>query len=204
MDTYFRLRQILFDSWAFDSIRSTVDLAPFFERLDKGEGVFKVIRDYVKTIDTNRNWTVRVGNESYVVRIYKKIAGESSSKIPKEKSQAKLIAKRILICLANLENILKDGIKTRFIPNDNRKNINGVIRHEGWRWIYVREFIEEPGLEGGVIVQLGFPNPEKTSSNPNNMIYNTATSGMSFYEKRAQQFEKFKAAEAEVAITLNV
>lgn len=194
----------------FDDIGSTPESKPFEDRIDAGENPRAVVREFAKKIVDGRTWTVKVGGKSYQVRMTSNFKGEVASKVPirmkqtvnpRQRKKFLSIAKKTIICLANLEKILSDGKKTRFITNDDRIK-RGKIAHEGWRWIYARDISKATGAKGAVLVQMAFPDPIREAGRPN-MVYNVAVKGNMGFPNRNRQFMGNRARSGEVTIYLD-
>ena len=134
-----------FDEYAvFDDVYGTPESRRYAARIDAGENPRTVVREFAKQVVDGRTWTVKVNGESYQVRMTSRFKGEVASKIPvklpdyasnRRRKKILGIAKRTLVCLANLEEILASGKYSRPIPNDDRMKVSGIA-HQGWHWIY--------------------------------------------------------------------
>lgn len=208
MIEYFEFRKLIYNACLFDSIPVTEEVRPYLRRVDAGENIFEIVKSYAnKVIKKNQTWTVRVEDKVFKVQLTNKLKGELTSKLnPVEGEKIENVAKRVLVCLANLETVLREGRRTKFIKNDNRITASGAIKHKGWSWIYVEDCVEEPGIEGGVLVQINFPgsNIENYKGTaPKNTVYNIASQGTFYYNQRMQQFVENEAIDGEVSIVLD-
>lgn len=209
MDSYMLLRRLILDSCVFDVVPRTGLSAPYEDRIDRGESPNVVIRDCIRhVIPVNTTWTVRVGHQTYQLHIKAKVAGEIFSKLrPAQRDDAKYrnAAKKILRCIASLESVLRDGVKSRFLANDDRPNRHGVIKHKGWKWIYVYDFVEGADVEGAVMVQMGFlPGAQQnTKTPPKNIVYNIITDENTKFPDRQKMADYNQALEGEVSFVLN-
>lgn len=200
-----------FDEYAvFDDVYGTPESRRYAARIDAGENPRTVVREFAKQVVDGRTWTVKVNGESYQVRMTSRFKGEVASKIPvklpdyasnRRRKKILGIAKRTLVCLANLEEILASGKYSRPIPNDDRMKVSGIA-HQGWHWIYVKDISREAGAKGKVLVQIALTNYELDKKQPPNNIYNVVSEGNLNFAKRMSQFKKHAAAKGEVVITL--
>lgn len=218
--SYETLRRMIFDICCdelcddeyvfFDDIGSTLESKPFEDRIDAGENPRVVVREFAKKIVDGRTWTVTIEGKSYRVRFTSNFKGEVASKVQHrhnrnandrqiKKFRAK--AKRTIICIANLEEILAKGKRTRFMRNDDRIK-RGITAHEGWRWLYFGEKIKSVGANGSVLVQVAFPDQQKEKGRPN-MIYNVAVEGNRYFPSREKQFRQHLAMPGEVDVVLD-
>lgn len=201
-----------FDEYAvFDDVYGTPESRRYAARIDAGENPRTVVREFAKQVVDGRTWTVKVNGKSYKVRMTSRFKGEVASKIQKlpsktasERQKKKFygIAKRTLVCLANLEEILAKGKYSRPIANDDRIKSAGVA-HDGWKWIYVREVSKEPGAKGKVLVQIALTDHENNPQRPPNQIYNVSVEKNRYYPVRAKQFRENAAAKGEVVVVLD-
>ena len=209
MDSYMLLRRLILDSCVFDEVPRTGLSAPYEDRIDRGESPNVVIRDCIRNaIPANTTWTVRVGHQTYQLHIKAKVAGEIFSKLrPAQRDDAKYrsAAKKIVRCITSLESVLRDGTKSRFIANDDRLNRHGVIKHQGWKWIYVYDFVVGADVEGAVMVQMGFlPGAQQnTKTPPKNIVYNIITDENAKFSDRQKMVDHNQAFEGEVSFVLN-
>lgn len=198
------------ENFILDSIDSTAESKPYEERIDAGEYPRAVVREFAKKIVDGRTWTVRVDGKAYLVRFTSSFKGEVASKVPssvnrnaneRQRKKKLSIAKRTIICLANLEKILASGKCTRLMANDDRIKA-GITHHKGWRWIYAGDKSTAVGAKGTVLVQMAFPNPEFEKGRPNT-VYNVAVEGNKHFPTRQKQFRANLALNGEVDIVLN-
>ena len=196
------LRHLLAESATFDAIRATVELKPYFDSIDNGVDALKVLKDYARIVTSNKTYSVKVNGTNYRVgfnsQFRSKIAGVTSGK---DHATKVVLVKRLLICLANLDEVLIKGEKTRMIPDDGHLDVRGRRRHmEGTQWIYAKESCEEDGLKGEVIVQIKFP-PENVSKQ-SNLVYAINPEGSKTYRDRREVFESHRDLDGTVTISV--
>lgn len=198
------------DDFTLDDVYSNELSKPYEKRIDAGENPRMVVREFARTVVDGRIWTVKVGGKSYQVRMTSNFKGEVASKIPmrlhsnanpRQRKKFLSIAKKTIVCLANLEKILADGKKTRFIKNDDRIK-RGKIAHKGWKWIYAKDISKATGAHGVVLVQIAFPDQDREKGRPNS-IYNVVVEGNTHFSTRKKQFIENGARKGEVSIFLN-
>lgn len=184
----------------FDSIDMKPELLPYFERLDKGDKPNVVIRDYANKFVKLKKFTVSINGKDYPIIINSKFKGKAVTATSPSYSRQHAVktTKRILICLANLDQVLVNGEKTRFVPSSPKKE-----KHKGDKWIYAREFIQTPGLRGPVVAEILFPNQSSPSApKGSDRLYHTTVKGAVGFRARNAVVEKYLANEGEVKITL--
>ena len=110
-----------------------------------------------------------------------------------------MVTKRILLCISDLENVLLHGEKTFPVPTAENYG-----KHEGSKWIYVRDEIDDPILHGTVVVQIEIP-AEKTRPEDvpaKNNLYHVSTKGASGYSDRKIVVDKNLSLNGEVSIKI--
>ena len=202
MDNYMLLRRLILDSATYDAISATTSIRPYFERIDNGEDALKVLKDYARVVTNNKSYVVKVNGINYRVgfnsQFKSKIAGVTPGKDHATKA---ILIKRLLVCLANLDEVLVNGAKTHLIPDDGHVDARGKRRHpEGTQWIYAKETCEEHGLKGEVIVQIKFP-PTITNQSKS-LVYTINTEGTNTFRARRDVFEANKDLDGTVTISL--
>lgn len=191
----------------YDSVPVTPEARLYFDRLDRGESPEKVVREFAQKITRGQVWTVRVQNKTYKLHLNSKLNGKTGSNF-KNKNDKNVIdlAKLVITCLENLESVIENGDKSRFIEDDGHVNSHGVPAHPGFKWIYSKDVVEEPDLKGTVMVQMAFPpKGPKTQklSPPRNFVYNVTASGTKRFEEREKMLERNMALQGEVYISLD-
>ena len=202
MDSYMNIRHVLNEFSKFDSIYAPASLKPYFERLDRGEDALKVLKDYAQIVTKNKTYLVKVGGVNYRVgfnsRFKSKLAGVT---VRKDHATKVTLVKRLLVCLANLDDVLVNGAKTHMISDDGHFDVHGERRHpEGTQWIYAKETCEESGLKGEVIVQIKFP--PKNIIPSANLVYTINTEGTDTFRSRQEVFEANKDLAGTVTVSV--
>ena len=160
---------------------------PYFRRLRKleelqlkgirheGESVYKVLDDFVKNHVGRRSYSVTIDGKTYPVLLKKDIAGKIASGIRgKGTKEVMRIAKLLIVCLSNIDDVLENGRKTKFVRNATEDG-----KHGGSKWVYVSDYSVEPGLTGQVTVEIEFPKEKGRI----NKVYHISTEGTVGYEE---------------------
>lgn len=172
---YDLLRRGLVAYCRFDDIRGNDLTQEYFDRLDRGEPINKTLRNFIQEHVHLKQFRVNVNGQWYPVKINSDFKGEvcNATKGVETRTQAVLVAKRILVCLANLRQVLEDGQKTGFVSSVKKK-------HGGARWLYIKEFCADPGIRGEVVLELRFPISEPGSPRVNTVYHLTARGAKGF------------------------
>lgn len=202
--SYETLRRLILDSISM-SLEQKRNAEPYFRRLrklqelqlkgvpSKEDSVYKVLNDFVKNHVGRREYSVTIDGKTYPVVLKKDIAGKVSSGIRgKGTKEVMRIARLLIVCLSNIDDVLENGRKTKFVPNAAESD-----RHKGAQWLYVNDYSVEPGLTGEVTVEIEFPEEKGRI----NSVYHVTTEGSVGYEQmmEARIIPKF-ALEGEVTI----
>lgn len=160
------LRSYLARNVYLDSI--TVEyqsLKKYFHRLDKGDKISSILKDYVVQNLIGKTFSVDVpsdigGYETKKVKIYKNLATKPFvviNTLPNEKMRD--VAKKMLIALAHTDEILRKGTKTRFVKADpTHTDKNNKPKHAGAKFVYsLHNVYGEDGHKFPVIAEMMFP-----------------------------------------------
>ena len=175
---YDLLRRGLVAYCRFDDIRGNDLTQEYFDRLDRGELINKTLRNFIQEHVHLKQFRVNVNGQWYPVKINSSFTGKvgNATQGAESRAQAVLVAKRILVCLANLRQVLEDGQKTGFVPSYGGK-------HDGARWVYVKEFCVDPDIRGEVILELRFPVSKPGSPMANTVYHLTARGAQGFRDR---------------------
>ena len=195
------------------SVNATFDMVhnplidPYVDRIRQGENAGAVVREFIKEhVDGTRSWTLKVNNESYTVRIKSRFVGHVAHPLEwvtsKTDPDIVSVSKNILNCLANLDDVLRNGRPTRYIPDDGHNP-----KHAGFKWVYVSDEIEGEA-SGRVLVQISVPPAERLNNSKfptSPLVYHIVTKGKQYpkFGENVDRYERNKALEGEVTITLN-
>ena len=197
---YEDLRRMVLNTCTLDAIYANEGLVPYFQRLENGEGINSVLREYISKNVNLKNFTVEIDGVKYPVRINASLTGKIGSATGDAKSRGKAVrlGKTLLVCLANLRTVLTDGEKTHFVQSEHGK-------HYGAKWFYARDFCEEPGMRGSVIVEIKFPQPNQDPNSPTgaNKVYHITAKGAKNFTHRANVVNQHLAPKGEVKVVLD-
>ena len=146
MDTYMRLRRRILDSCKFDAVATYSELKPYYDRLERHERISDVIKSFVNDKLYGRKYSLRVmrddGSEdllSFDVKGSLRSEPFSTiSSLPREEMYA--VAKKIIVALSQLDEILMHGRKTGYVPNDPSHK-----RHAGAKFVYSLHAVSDEG-----------------------------------------------------------
>lgn len=208
---YETLRDLILDNLryiaTFDDIGITGEVRPYIERIRNGENISKVVREYAAKVTKDRTWTARVDDKTYRINANSTFRGKVGSPFKNKSGEPHIrLATQILICLANINQVLAKGEKTRFVPADGHKDKSGNIKHPGSNWIYAKEHISESGLEGDVIVHILFNKSQgeaQKESPAGNHIYHISTEGLGNFSEKSGYFRTNNALRCEVEIVMD-
>lgn len=192
------------DLCTFDSIYVLPELEPWFARVNEANTeseASRILRDYIAQNVKLKNFTVKLDGREYPIVVNSRFKGKVPSAIRTTYTidHLRKTTKKILVCLANLEQVLINGEKTKLVPSAKKHN-----KHKGDDWIYAREVIQDPELKGSVIVEILIPKKKKDSNSPIgvNLLYHTTVRGASGFGARNGTVSRYLAEEGEVKVTL--
>lgn len=186
----------------FDALYVPPTVKPWLEKLKKGDRtISQIIREFVRSTVIQREITVVHSGVSYPVSINKgRLADKVVSAIKNMPSKEKtlLVVERLFVCLAQLDKAFTEGQKTTFVPSELGS------KHTG-SWIYVKEFIDEPGIRGEVILEIEFPRPKKSPGQPTakNRLYHVTAEGADGFDHRLQVVNENLDLKGEVEIRID-
>lgn len=196
---YDDLRRRIFAACACDFVLDAVGVPPwampYIERIEKGENIRSVLYDFVNDHIEQKTFTVNIRGVKYPVVLKPKIRDKLVSGTKgRDISENKDLAERLIVGLANLDEILVNGEKSRLVET----GYDPKGRHVGSKWIYVRDVIDDPKIQGSVIVHLEF----RTSLNEGNRVYHMTASGGRRYEDKEKIIERNLALFGEIQISV--
>lgn len=197
------------ESVILDSIPFDPSIVPYVNRVKNGEPAGRVIRDFMRTIDSKRTWTLRHNLKSYHVIMNSKFTGHVSApykgRTINDDPDLVTVVTRILQCLAGLDGLLRNGNPTHLIPDDGHEGKNGEQKHPGYKWVYIEDECEGE-VKGKVMVHIALP-PDEAVNRPkfpeSNRVYHVLPEGAENFANRQKDFDKYRAAKGEVTVTLN-
>ena len=184
MDSYMLLRRLILDGCnykgTFDDLTSTPETIPYFKALDSGINPTTVVDQFIQEhVQLKKFWVV-VDNTRLPVSVSKsnfkgKVVGVVR-RLEKGNPRAVNVSKKLIICLANLQKMLREGEKTIFVKSKPKK---AGKEHKGSKWIYVRDLIVEPGLKGRAVLEIEFPPVKEDPNQPRgaNKLYHATVKG---------------------------
>lgn len=207
--SYEKLKRLILDCVTMDSLPWDPKIEPYIERIKRGERAGAVIREFMRTIDMKRTWTLKHKGKEYKVHMTSKFKGHATanldSKAAMQSENLVAVATRVLQCLANLDRLLRTGKPTYLIEDDGHRNSKGEVAHPGYHWVYIEDECEGR-VKGRVMVQIAIPPEEKSKQEkfPElNRLYHIIAEGAPHFEARHKQFEEKMATEGDVVVSLH-
>lgn len=125
------LRRILFDAISMTADQR-IRVKPCYHRLENRseskESLHKIVKDFERHEIGRRKYIVEIENKTYEVVLHN-VADKSTSGIRvKSHDDAVKAGKLIILCLSNIDDVLKNGKKTKLVPT---KSTEDNSKHKG-------------------------------------------------------------------------
>lgn len=201
---------------AFDAIYIEYPpLVPYFTLLDRTVkllGVKAIDRVLAKFIDDklkNKKYNLYVcypngSLKKFSVGIFGKLKKEPLQTMRGLKLDQKIkVAKRLLVSLYHLDEILTSGRKTVLVQTDREhKTTTGKIKHAGAQWLYAKQWVWAMGSKDTgkfqAIAEIKLP------QQGSNQVYQVNVEGSVTFEARSQFIKDLFASTGEILLEIAV
>lgn len=177
--------EVIFDSVAYEFLQ------PYFSRLENGDNIAEVLRDYVRLNLKSKAFSVTIPlengeTETREVKIYNNLAQEPFQTIRAMKGASQedrvAVARKILIALSQTGPILAHGKVTRYVDSDGHA-------HAGAKFAYALQVLDaEDGSRFPAVAVLMFPKAVGNGK-ASDQLYQMNVKGSGTFKGRMKQLK---------------